>query len=111
MIIDYHNNQLRKLAEDPRKLQAEYGIHAKKILQRISDFKAASSLEVISKIPGLHLHELNVDQKNIAFAINITGNRRMVFEPIKPYPLKEDGGIDLTQVVEISIQVLCKDYH
>jgi proteic killer suppression protein len=111
MTICYDNNQLKKLIEDPKKLHPAYGIHSKKILQRISELKAASSLEGVSRIPGMRLHELHVNEKNIAFGINISGNRRMVFEPVKPYPLKEDGGIDLSQVFEISIQVLCKDYH
>lgn len=111
MDIEYDNQKIKKVAEDLRKLQTEYGIYAKKINQRIVELKAATNLEVISKIPGVRLHELYVDKKNIAFAINISGNMRMVFTPPKPYPLKPDEGIDLTQVTEICIQVLCGDYH
>lgn len=111
MIVTYTNRKIEREATDLKKLFATYNVFGKKIKQRLDDFKAAENLAVIGKIPGIRCHELSVDSKNIALAVNISGNRRMIFEPIKPYPRKDDGGLDWERVTEICIQVLCEDYH
>jgi len=55
-------------------------------------------------------HELSHDRKG-QFAVDITGNYRLVFEPNNnPIPLKKDGGLDLNRITKIKILEV-EDYH
>ena len=112
MNITYRTKKLKKQAEDLRELAKAYGANAKQIKMRLEDLKAASNLEVIGKIPGARCHQLTGKNYKGYLAINITGNRRLIFEPNHdPIPIKEDGGLDWSQVTDITIEELCYDYH
>jgi len=110
--ITYRTNKLKKEAEDLKALFKAYGTIAKQINMRLADLKAASNLEVIGKIPGARCHQLSGKNYKGYLAVNITGNRRLIFKPNhEPLPTKEAGGLDWSQVTEITIEELCYDYH
>ncbi|WP_425639665.1 hypothetical protein ACPUEN_08420 [Algoriphagus yeomjeoni] len=112
MNITYRTNKLKKQAEDLKELFKAFGTNAKQVKTRLEDLKAAASLEVIGKISGANCHQLKGKNYKGYLAVTITGNRRLIFEPNHdPKPIKDDGGLDWTQVTDITIEELCYDYH
>lgn len=112
MNITYRTKKLKKQAEDLKELAKAYGANAKKIKMRLEDLKAAANLEVIGKIPGARCHQLKGKNYKGYLAVDITGNNRLIFEPNHdPIPTKVDGGLDWSQVTDITIEEFCYDYH
>lgn len=112
MNITYRTKKLKKEAEDLKALVKAFGTSAKQINMRLADLKAAANLEVIGKIPGAKCHQLSGKNYNGYLAVSITGNRRLIFEPNHdPVPTKADGGLDWSQITDITIEELCYDYH
>lgn len=112
MNIIYRKKKLKKQAEEPKELVKAHGSNAKQVKMRLEDLKAAANLEVIGKIPGTRCHQLSGKDYKGYLAVNITGNRRLIFKPNHdPKPAKEDGGLDWSQVTAITIVELCYDYH
>jgi len=110
--ITYRTNKLKKQAEDLKELFKAFGTNANQVKMRLEDLKAAENLEVIGKIPGARCHQLSGKDYKGYLAVNITGNRRLIFKPNHdPLPTKEDGGLDWSQVTGITIEELCYDYH
>ncbi|MCR9080947.1 MAG: hypothetical protein NXH89_00885 [Cyclobacteriaceae bacterium] len=112
MNITYRTKKLKKQAEDLRELAKAFGVNAKKVKMRLEDLKAAKNLEEIRKLPGARCHQLSGKNYKGYLAVDITRNRRLIFEPNHdPIPTKEDGGLDWSQVTVITIEELCYDYH
>ncbi len=112
MIITYRSNKLKKQAEDLKELSKAYGSYAKPIKKRFEELKAAENLAVIEKIPGAHCHQLSGKNYKGYLALRISGNMRLIFEPNhSPRPTNENGGLDWSQVTDITIEELCYDYH
>ncbi len=83
---------------------------AKRIHQRLQEFKAAKSLEDIRALPAANCHELTGKDKG-SLAVDVSGNFRLIFKPTEnPPPLRKDGGLDWSAVTEILILEI-KDYH
>lgn len=110
MQINYKNNNLQKSLTIPKEIVKNYGQRAKKVKQRMEEFNAANNLEVIKKIPAANLHPLLGNKKG-EFAVDISGNWRIVFVPDhETLPLKEDGALSLADVTSIKI-IKVEDYH
>lgn len=110
MKINYKSNKLEKSLTIPKELSKTYGQLAKKVKQRMEDFKAANNLAVIGKIPGAECHHLGGDKKE-QLAVSISGNWRICFvADHNPLPLKNDGGLNWAEVTSIKI-VKVEDYH
>lgn len=110
MQISFKTGKLEKQLTKPVELQRAYGALAKKISQRLADLRAADNLGIIGKIPGARLHQLSGERQN-EYAINLTGNYRLIFEPdYKNVPLKNDGGHNLNEIKEIKV-LMIEDYH
>ncbi len=83
---------------------------ARKVTQRMEDLRAAATLAVMRSIPLAKCHELKNDRKG-QFAISISPNYRIIFEPDhNPLPKKEDGGLDWAAITIIEILEVT-DYH
>lgn len=83
---------------------------ALRIMQRIKELEAASSLAQISHLPPLRLHGL-VNNRDGQFAISVNDRIRMIFIPFNdPVPRLPDGNVDKTQVSKILILEVT-DYH
>jgi proteic killer suppression protein len=112
MIITYRSNKLKKQAENLKELSKAYGSHAKQVKRRFEELKAAENLAIIGKIPGANCHQLSGKNYQGYLAVNISGNMRLIFEPNhNPLPRNESGGLDWSQITEITIEELCFDYH
>jgi proteic killer suppression protein len=108
MRINYQDEKLRKLCEIRREAEKKLGSDcAKKLRTRLSDLDAA--IHVRELIAG-HPHPLERDRLG-QFAVNLTGGKRLVFVPDhEPIPKDNQGNIDWSQIINITI-VFIGDYH
>lgn len=110
MELTYKNEKLRKICEDQNfnnELVKKYGIEvAKKLPQRIKELKAFSSLNDVPSTLPFRRHKL-VGNLNGCFAVNITGQYRLIFRQ------KENKIIidDLREIKEIEIMEVSKHYE
>ena len=110
MDLAFKSNKLKKQLTNPTELVKAYGQLAKKINQRLSEFKAAENLSIIQKIPGTRLHGLSGD-RNGEFAVNVSKIYRIIFVPYHdPIPETPEGGVDLTLINCIKITEI-ENYH
>lgn len=83
---------------------------AKKVQQRIEEIEASPNLKVLQQIPAANCHPL-VGSRKDEWAVDISGNHRLVFElEHNPIPKTENGEIDSINVTDIRI-IETTDYH
>lgn len=110
MELTYKTDKLRKLCEDAnynKELVKKYGVEvAKKLPKRIKELKAFNSLNDIPTSLPFRRHKLSGDL-NGCFAINITGQYRLIFRQ------KENNIIieDLRKIRKIEIMEVSKHYE
>jgi proteic killer suppression protein len=108
--ISYKNRKLEKQLTDPREMAKSFGHLAVKIKMRLKNLKDADNLAIMRTIPAARCHELTGDRKG-ELAVDVSGNFRMIFEPLhEPIPKKEDGGLNWDEVTKIQINEI-EDYH
>ena len=110
MNISFATDRLEKDMNDRASMLKTYGAELSKALQkRISDLDAAQVLEVMRTSAG-KCEELKGDRKG-QLSVHLNANYRLIFEPADDPPaLKDDSGIDWTQVRSIKI-IEVIDYH
>lgn len=111
MGYSFDNKKLAKRLGDFSETVKAFGMQtAKRINQRLQEFKAAKNLEDIRALPAANCHELTGKEKGV-LAVDVSANYRLIFIPTNmPYPAKEDGGLDWAEVTEIRILEIT-DYH
>ncbi len=111
MEISFQSHRLERRFISERQLRRAYGPQmARAILARVRTLSGAGSLEMIPRTPPERLHQLE-GQRQFQFTVDLTQPYRLVFRPANdPVPLREDGGIDLERVTEITI-IGVIDYH
>lgn len=83
---------------------------AKRIRLRLTQLRAADTLQDMRQFGGANPHELQGDRAG-QLAVNGKGAMRIIFEPEHdPPPRKPDGGLDWSRVTAIRI-VAIMDYH
>lgn len=110
MEISFANRKLQKLCESEKELRRAYGSDgAKKVMRRLSDLRAAATLDVMRNLPG-RIHELDGDRAG-ELAIDLAGGRRLVIAPTNGWPDEKEDGADVWAEVD-AVQVLeIVDYH
>ena len=108
MKILFGNKKVRELCEQQRVAEKRLGaLCARKLRVRLSDIEASS--RVTDLVAG-NPHPLKGDRHG-QFALDLSGGWRLVFSPANdPCPIKDDGGINWTQVTIVSIEFI-GDYH
>ena len=110
MTIYFVDRKLCKICASSKDAEKQFGTqNGRKVIQRLSEMRAAETLSDMFKVPAARCHELKGDRKG-RFAVDLKHPYRLVFKPENPVPHKPDGGIDtgkLTEVVVIAIE----DYH
>ena len=110
MEISFKSGKLCKTCPQKAAMQKAYGKLAPKLSQRLMELYAATTLAEMSHLPPPRCHELE-GQRAGQFAVDLDKNYRLIFTPDHdPVPRKDDGGIDLAQVTEITILEIT-DYH
>jgi proteic killer suppression protein len=111
MDILFGDDDLQQVCNQFHLAQRKFGKpRAKRLLDRLSQLKAAATLEDFAKLGIGHPHEL---KGNLAgkLAVAVDQQFRMVFEPAHhPVPKKPDGGLDWPRVTAIRV-VAVRDYH
>ena len=110
MEISFATRRLQKTCETEKALRRTHGAEcAKKAMARLLDLAAAPNLEAAKRLPG-RFHELTGDRSG-QFALNLSGGKRLVFEPAgNPPPTQSDGGLDLILIETVRV-VEIVDYH
>lgn len=110
MKISYKSNKLEKQLTDPKKMKKTFGVMAKKINKRMKDLSGVETLADMQLIPAARCHELSGNKQG-KLAVDVSGNYRLIFEPVhNPQPEKDDGGLDWLRVTKIKI-IEVEDYH
>jgi proteic killer suppression protein len=111
MHIEYKSRALQKACTSDREMQRAYGaIRAKFLRRRLNELENASTLEIMTKVPGVRCHGLRGDREG-QWAVSLDGNWRLVFLPDhEPLPALPDGGLDTAAVTQILVLEVV-DYH
>ena len=98
MEIEYNNNGIKKVCTDASVAIKKYGRPmAEKIQQRISEIKAADSVEMMIQYKIGRCHPLHQNREG-QFAVDLVQPQRLVFE-------KKNSEIKIVSIIEII------DYH
>lgn len=106
MDISFRNSRMQRRCESEKELRRAYGaLCAKRILARIADLVAASSLADFRGLPG-RCHALKADRQG-QFALELSDGWRLILEPVPGCPDWSTPWteIDVVEIVEIV------DYH
>ncbi len=110
MQVDFNDKKLRKYLTDAREMQKAFGNMAKKVSQRMEQFRAAPTLADMVNYPAARCHQLKGERSG-EWAVDISVNHRMVFRINQnPIPLNRDGTVNALKVTEIMI-IETADYH
>ena len=114
MKLIFSTKKFQKCCNSEKESNREWGEGlAKKVRQRLNEMQAANSLADLSHLPPPRCHALSGRRKG-QFAVDLTGNYRMVFEPFhNPLPYKENSKekeLDLSRITDIIILEVT-DYH
>ena len=110
MEISYKSRKLEKQLTDPNEMVKSFGQLACKVNQRLKDLTDADNLAIMRTIPAARCHELTGDRKG-ELALDVSGNYRMIFEPLHdPILQKDDGGLNWEEVTKIQMNEI-EDYH
>lgn len=110
MYIIFKDKDLKKYANDDSKLLRKFGkVRAEKINLRLSQLKAALSLEDVRYLAG-NWHELTKNRKG-QWACDLDQPYRLIFEPQEsPIPEGDDGKYVWSEIKGVSILEIV-DYH
>jgi len=79
LIVKFRTVKLEKRYLQSKQAIRGFGdIVGRKYVQRINIIKTASSLDDLSKLPGLRCHPLKGDRSG-QYAVNLTGFHRLIF--------------------------------
>ena len=85
-------------------------MNGKKIMLRLTQLRAASTLAELMKLRQGRCHFLVGDRKG-QLAVDLEAPKRLVFEPAHDVvPRKENGGVDTDRVTRVRITEIV-DYH
>jgi len=109
MDISFKNNKLKKSFNEGRQLETLHGtLRAKKIRIRMKELRAAKNLKDFwpPESPPGRCHELTEGERSGKFHLSVDLDHpyRIIFTPNHtPMPLREEGGLDWSQVTAITI--------
>jgi plasmid maintenance system killer protein len=111
MDITFSSKKMQKLCNSEKEMRSELGERGARVLQtRLTQIRAAASLDELRTLPGARCHELSGDRKG-ELAVDLVHPKRLTFVPGNdPTPRKPDGGLDWKRVTQVEI-VWIGDYH
>lgn len=111
MELNYASQRMARLCSQAKSMVKELGKPcAEKLQQRLSELRAADTLNEMRSLPAARCHELAGNRKGY-LAVDLKHPYRLIFQPDHdPSPLKPDGGLDWGQVTKILV-IDVVDYH
>jgi proteic killer suppression protein len=108
--ISFASRKLKQLCESEKELRKAYGSDgAKKAMRRLSDLRAAATLEDMRNLPG-RIHELTGD-RNGQLAIDLAGGSRLILVPTSGWPTAKAEGAHVWAAVDAVTVLEITDYH
>ncbi|MDA2364254.1 type II toxin-antitoxin system RelE/ParE family toxin [Bacillus cereus] len=104
MEISYATTRLEKILTNERKIQKQYTAFYKKIINRMSEIRAANNLDEIPHVPPPRRHKLEGNYSD-CWGVDISKNFRIVLKPNGDWDES-----DLTTINKITILSI-GDYH
>ena len=110
MELSFASRKLKQLCESEKELRKAYGSNgAKKAMRRLSDLRAAATLEDMRNLPG-RIHELSGDRDG-QLAIDLAAGWRLIVAPTNGWPTeKAEGGTRLAAIDAVAVLEIT-DYH
>jgi proteic killer suppression protein len=104
MDISFRSRKLQKTCSTEKGAIKELGRKGgTKLMQRMLELSAATTLNDISHLPPPRLHELTGNRKG-QFSVDLNHPYRLLFiASNNPLPRKEDGGLDKCKIDAIQI--------
>lgn len=111
MAISFATRKMQKLCNSEKDMRKGLDArNAERLKQRLAEFKAAETLDDISRLPPARCHELEQDRKG-QLAVDLVYPKRLIFEPDhRPIPKKEGAGLDWKGVTRVLV-IEIVDYH
>lgn len=110
MHIEFTSSKLKRQMESVKAMQKAYGDRAKRLQMRLGVLKRAACLADVPIDPPTRCHALKGEFDG-CYAVDVSGNWRLIFEPIVPSGGEAKGAeIDLAEVTAIRI-LRVVDYH
>lgn len=112
MEVTGQNAKMQRMLNSEQSIKKAYGAdHARIILRRIAELKAAENMEQLKFLPHLKFHQLIGNRKK-QWAIKIDKNYRMILRlPEGCNAFSDSEGIDLSAITTVVIENPCVDYH
>lgn len=104
MYLEYASSKMKKILSDPRLTQKYHGKHAEKIINRMSELRAADCLGDIPNVPPPRRHKLEGDLDG-CWGIDYAKNFRIIVEPIGNFDISDLSTIEAIKIIELG------DYH
>ena len=104
MEISYASKKLEKILTNERMIKKHYTAFHKKIINRMSEIRAANNLEEIPHIPPPRRHKLEGDYSD-CWGIDVSKNFRIVLRPIGDWDESDLKTINKIQILSV------EDYH
>ena len=110
MEISFASRKLKQLCESEKELRKAYGSDgAKKAMRRLSDLRAATTLEDTRNLPG-RIHELTGDRDG-QLAIDLAGRWRLIVAPTGGWPAEKAEGAHVWTTIDSVTVLEITDYH
>lgn len=106
--IVYADSRLEAACLSERAAKRRWGPLARTVIVRVALLRAAAAMADLTNAPG-RFHAL-VGNRRGTYALRVSANLRLVFEPHGEVPRKPDGGVDLAHVIAARILEVT-DYH
>jgi proteic killer suppression protein len=107
--VMFATTRLQRLFESQKELRRAHGDRcAKKLMTRVSELQAATTLAEFRHLPG-RCHELDGDRRG-QLALELEGGKRLIFSPNGSDIHRADGGLDWSLVEAVCV-VEVADYH
>lgn len=112
MEIGFRRASEQAFFRDSAKVRRKYGTEcAKKLLLRLTQIRAADSLEVLCRVPQARCHQLGADRSE-QFSLDLTHPLRMIVAVAdEPVPRLADGGIDRKAVHRLAFIEIADTHH
>lgn len=104
MEVSYASNRLEKILTNERKIKSQYTQFYKRLINRMSEIRAAKNLEEIPHIPPPRRHKLK-GYYNDCWGIDVSKNFRIVLRPVGDWNEYDLKTINKIQILSI------EDYH
>lgn len=107
MEIRFATTKLAKLCNSEKSAKRQFGsVGAKRLMQRLEDIASARNLEELMLLPGrAHPMGGGTRGQEAQWTMDLDHPQRLVFVPDHdPLPLRENGGLDVTQVTAVCIR-------